>query len=303
MGMDKNSVRSLLNAAESGDCRKLEECLTKSPVNAINDQSQTALHFAAANGHQKAVRLLITKGATLDCRNWCDWTPLMYAAYYGHVNVVTYLVESKVDINVCNSRLVTPLICAARCGHTGVIEVLLDHGASVMPIKRVERNEDTGDKIISSPTTALMAAAQHGHHGIVSLLMQYGLPVDYENPYTGYTALMLSAINGHTKIVELLVEKGAANANLVNARNQTAYALSLLRKRTDVAAYLSERTQKRIEEIPTKFPPIIMAAKSGEYHFLTLHLCDSSLVENVVTYLVVLVKQSTANLKDLKSKN
>ncbi|XP_066923580.1 ankyrin repeat and SAM domain-containing protein 6-like [Clytia hemisphaerica] len=231
------------------------------------------LHFAAANGRQNAVRFLVTKGASLEFPNWCGWTALMYASYYGHSEIVSYLIENKAQVNACNSRLVTPLICAARCGKTAVIEILLQNGAYIVP-KVVEKTPTSqlSNKEPNMPTpvwrppmTALMAAAQHGHHGICSMLMTYNAPIDYQNEANGYTALMLAAVNGHAKIVELLIQTGSADANIVNCRNQTAYVLSILRKRTDVENYLKSRTTRVTKEITTKShqPPIIQAARTG----------------------------------------
>ena len=277
MSIDKISVRGFLQAAETGDLKKLEIFVKHLDINVVNEQSQTALHFAAANGKQNAVRFLVTKGAALECANWCGWTPLMYASYYGQSEVVSYLIENKAHVNVCNSRLVTPLICAARCGHKSVIEILLQNGASIDPSTFVQPPTSQEIKAIQQmnlpvlpnisrrpPMTALMAAAQHGHLGIVSLLMTYNAPIDYQNEVNGYTALMLAAVNGHIKIVEFLIETGSADANIVNCRNQTAYVQAILRKRTDVENYLKSRTTRMTREIQqAQYPPIINAARTG----------------------------------------
>jgi len=302
MSLDKNSIRGFLQAAEAGDLRKLESYLKKLSVNEILDeQSQSALHYAAANGHLNAVRYLVTKGAALDHANWCGWTPLMYASYYGHTNVVSYLIENKAEINVFNSRLVTPLICAARCGHKAVIEILLEHAAQIDPkeikippisqefktLAQIEMPEVATLQQPKLPMTALMAAAQHGHLGIVSLLVQYGSPIDYQNSVNGYTALMLSAMNGHIKIVEFLVETGGADANIVNYRNQTAFILSILRRRSDVETYLSSRTLVRVPETPKQFPPIIIAAKSG---FISFYFKKNLNVNVYILYMLITMK-------------
>ena len=277
MSIDKISVRGFLQAAETGDVKKLELFLRHLDINVVNEQSQTALHFAAANGKQNAVRFLVTKGAALECANWTGWTPLMYASYYGQSEVVSYLIENKAKVNVCNSRLVTPLICAARCGHKSVIEILLQNGASIDPssfiqpptsqeVKAIQKVNHQAQTNVSRrpPMTALMAAAQHGHLGIVNLLLTYNAPIDYQNEVNGYTALMLAAVNGHIKIVKFLIETGSANANTVNCRNQTAYVLSKVRKRADVENYLESRTTRMTREIQqAQYPPIINAARTG----------------------------------------
>nr|XP_012553566.2 ankyrin repeat and SAM domain-containing protein 6 isoform X1 [Hydra vulgaris] len=253
MNIDQNLVKSLLNASERGDLAKTELCLKSVAVDSIDDQSHTALHFAAANGHETILRELIKKGAGLECRNWCGWTPIMFAAYYGHYNVVSILLQNNADVNIPNSRLATPLTCAARCGQIAIIELLLQNGAKV-------NQTDNPD------VTPLMAAAQHGHTSIVSLLLQYSADIDYKNPHTGYTALMLAACNGHLDVVRLLIEKGGANVNLRNILNQNAYKLSILRRKFDVEKYLSVRTQAIEQMLPIVRPSstLIDVVKSGK---------------------------------------
>ena len=263
INMSIDYKRSLLVASEKGDLNKVENCLKKVPVDVTDEQNQTALHYAAANGHEVVVMHLIKKGAGLECKNYAEWTPLMFASYYGHLNVVALLVHNKAEININNQRLATPLTCAARCGHKAVIEFLLDNGADC------DMNEDKENK---PSVTPLMAAAQHGHTSIVSLLLQYGMNVDYQNPDTGYTALMLAAMNGHLEIVELLVKNGSADVNLHNCRNQTAYQLSVIKQRKNVEEYLRERTKKRVRISPSSSNShynLIDLAKGEELFFLS----------------------------------
>lgn len=50
------------------------------PVDCTDEEGNTALHFAAASGHEHLVRFLLRKGASVDSRNNYGWTPLMQAA-------------------------------------------------------------------------------------------------------------------------------------------------------------------------------------------------------------------------------
>lgn len=63
--MSVEQAKSLIQAAERGELKKVEHCLKTLSINATDDQSQTALHFAAANGHERVVRHLIKKGKTI----------------------------------------------------------------------------------------------------------------------------------------------------------------------------------------------------------------------------------------------
>ena len=49
------------------------------PVNATNDQGETALHGAAYRGAPSVVQYLVEKGAKLDAKDMRGWTPLLVA--------------------------------------------------------------------------------------------------------------------------------------------------------------------------------------------------------------------------------
>ncbi len=100
------------------------------------------LHWAAAGGHVEAVRLLLSKGALVDCRGSAWGTPLQWAAVFGQTNAVTELIEAgaglefqgSVSIHAgnelrCYSVHGTPLHAAAYMGHGEVVAVLIEAGA------------------------------------------------------------------------------------------------------------------------------------------------------------------------------
>ena len=64
INIDPKAVKELLSSASRGDLEHLDNLLTKLkvPLDSVDDQSQTALHYACANGHTKVVRHLIKKG-------------------------------------------------------------------------------------------------------------------------------------------------------------------------------------------------------------------------------------------------
>lgn len=58
-----------------GDVRSIQ-------VDSTDEEGNTALHFAAASGHEHLVRFLLRKGASVDSWNNYGWTPLMQAARF-----------------------------------------------------------------------------------------------------------------------------------------------------------------------------------------------------------------------------
>jgi len=56
-------------------------------------QGRTPLSFAAENGHEAVVSLLLEKGANLETKDNNDWTPLLYAKLNEHGGVLKLLHE------------------------------------------------------------------------------------------------------------------------------------------------------------------------------------------------------------------
>ena len=85
--------------------------------------------FAARNGHEAVVKLLLEKGAELETKNTDGRTPLSYAARNGHEAVVELLLEKGAELETKDKDGETPLSYAARNGHEAVVKLLLEKGA------------------------------------------------------------------------------------------------------------------------------------------------------------------------------
>ena len=123
---------------------------------------ETPLSFAAQNGHEGIVKLLLeredVKPDTLD--TIYGQTPILRAAGSGHEGIVKLLLGRK-DVNPDTPDPIhgwTPLSQAASCGYEGVVKLLLDR-------KDVNPNNPT-----KSGQTPLTLATENGHDNIVELL-------------------------------------------------------------------------------------------------------------------------------------
>ncbi|HEY4361323.1 MAG TPA: ankyrin repeat domain-containing protein [Bryobacteraceae bacterium] len=103
-------------------------------------QNQTAIMWAAAEGHPDVVSALIAAHADLKAHTKQGFTPLHFAARVGDLESVKLLLAAGVDINVLtqadveeNSRTAsggyTPLLIATLRAQVDVAQYLLDHGA------------------------------------------------------------------------------------------------------------------------------------------------------------------------------
>jgi uncharacterized protein len=112
-------------------------------------RDQSAVMWAAAEGHAEMVAFLVSKRADLTVRARAnDWatqitseprvqyrptgglTPLLYAARAGCLGCVSAIVEAGADVDRPNPDGMTPMMMALDNRYPGVARYLLDHGAN-----------------------------------------------------------------------------------------------------------------------------------------------------------------------------
>lgn len=90
----------------------------------INHPGWTPLHYAAANGHNEIVSLLLEHSAYIDAEAPNKTTPIMMAVRGGHIRTVKLLLDEGADINVKNDRGLGVLEFAEMNNHTEIVEGL-----------------------------------------------------------------------------------------------------------------------------------------------------------------------------------
>lgn len=99
----------------------------KLQLDARANNGDTALMLAAWLEKVDWVSELIFAGASV---NQSGWTALHYAAAVGHEQIVAVLLENKADVNAHSPNQTTPLMMAARKGSVPVARLLLQAGAN-----------------------------------------------------------------------------------------------------------------------------------------------------------------------------
>jgi ankyrin repeat protein len=197
-GVPKSGRTPLSFAAENGHENIVKILLERgAEFKSIDiDHKMTALLYAAENGHENIVKLLLENGANFDSRDHRDMTSLSEAFKNGHDHIVTLLLENGAEFDPEDEeKYQTPLLWAAENGDEAIVKLLLEKGA----------NFDSRDHEGGTP---LSWAAENGHEAIVKLLLEKGANFDSRD-YEGGTPLSWAAENGHEAIVKLLLEKGA----------------------------------------------------------------------------------------------
>ncbi len=135
----KNAIRALTNvfegnllayAAARGDTKHVVELLSTLPqaqpltINHQDSHGMTALHWAAAQGHDDIVKLLLDLGANIDLQNVQGNTPLHLAARNGNLSTVQLLLVRGANATLANANGQTPLALAHQYHHPDVVAFL-----------------------------------------------------------------------------------------------------------------------------------------------------------------------------------
>ena len=222
------------------------------------------LYFAAVNGHDVVVKVLLDKGADVNQGNNSGSSPLYHASNNGHVAVVKVLLDKGADVNQGNKEGSSPLYAAAFKGHEAVVTVLLDKGAAVnhqanlegtSPLYiAAERGHETAVKVLLSNGAnvnqadkegdfPLYAAAYWGHEAVVALLLKNGADVNQRDS-KGKSSLHHAALRGHEDIVKVLLDNGT-DVNLSDNDGKKPIDVAKTQKIKDM---LTANTNKKQEE-------------------------------------------------------
>ncbi|MHC4678603.1 MAG: ankyrin repeat domain-containing protein, partial [Planctomycetota bacterium] len=190
-------------------------------IDAKDASGQTALHYAARDGHKEIVEVLLTHGADVDIgekyynrtaaefamwrnhnevaelliANGADISPLHFALHLNDQAKARRLIEGGAEVNRRTPYGTTPLSMAAGAGFTNIARLLISKGADV-------NAKDNWD------WTPLHGAAGDGHKELVELLVLKEADVNAKDG-DGRTPLWYAQQEGHTEVVELLQKHGA----------------------------------------------------------------------------------------------
>lgn len=175
-------------------------------------RGQTALWWAANQGHLPLAEMLIQYGALVDTPDHYGGTPLSTAASAGHLEMVRYLVDQGADIHarLTNIRQVSgqpdgrkAFHLAVRYGHLPVVEYLIEAG-------------NDPDERGGSGYTSLMLAVQNNSYKLADLLIQRGADVNAKHTgpggyiaLRGWTPVVFAVSGGLVRMTKLLIRAGA----------------------------------------------------------------------------------------------
>lgn len=164
-------------------------------LSAPDENGWTPLHLAALNGQRPMIELLISLGASPNCRDNIGRSPLHLAAREGHYEAIRCLLDRGADVNARNKFGTTPLHEAAAMNRLDTAKLLISRGASVNAA-----NSIFGD-------TPLHYAVIGGYEEMARILIRNGAKTGIRNK-KGETALQIAESSGRGKMVEILRNSG-----------------------------------------------------------------------------------------------
>ena len=165
-------------------------------INALGGKYGTALVAASSNSHEVVARVLVEKGADVNCYGGSVFgSPLEAACYSGCEPIIHLLIQKGADVNSQRKNHDTALQRVCQFGHESQVLLLLESGANV--------NAYGGGY-----GYALAAASERGHFAIVDLLLKHGANVNARGGQYG-SVLQAAASRGFESIVQLLLDSGA----------------------------------------------------------------------------------------------
>ena len=220
--------------------------------NTVNGETGAfPLLLAAQNGHDKAVALLLDKGAKPDQVNEDGAFPLLLAAWEGHDKAVVRLLDKGAEPNRVDKDGAFPLLMAAENGHDKVVALLLDKGAEPDRV-----HKETG-------AFPLLQAAQNGYDQAVARLLAKGAEPNRVHKETGAFPLFQAAHNGHDQAVARLLAKGA-EPNRVDKDGRFPLLMATQNGHDKVVArLLAKGAEPNRVHKETGTSPLLMAAQNG----------------------------------------
>ncbi|XP_073933367.1 ankyrin repeat and death domain-containing protein 1B isoform X2 [Castor canadensis] len=201
--------RSFQNAAKSNNLDLMNKLFEKKVnINAVNNMSRTALHFAVARNNLSAVDFLLSHKASVDIADKHGLTVLHLAAWSGSFEIMLMLVKAGADQRAKNQDGTNALHFAAQSNNVNIVEYLIKD----LHLKDLNQPDELN-------VSVLQIATQHGHTSLVNFLLSENVDL-HQRMECKESPLHLAVINNHITVVNSLL--GAQHdADILSQRQQT----------------------------------------------------------------------------------
>ncbi|KAJ6009866.1 hypothetical protein N7522_004882 [Penicillium canescens] len=225
----------LIWAAERGRVRSMQKLLDQDPDPAKLINGKGAVHYAATEGHEEAVELLLKAGVPVSMPDEILRTPLNLATLQNHEHVVRFLLASGAGHTARPAdndwEWGGALTDSVMEEFESVARALLEAGKRAPP----EHANDVKQWIYAQ----LCLAASYGKCNMMKLLLEFDgathLPeVEYQPP------VHLAAAGGHMDALQLLLDHGA-DISVVDVEGDTIMHHAAVGGDEEILRFLMDR--------------------------------------------------------------
>lgn len=243
----------------------------------LKEPSMDEEHELARTLKIKAVKLLISKGADVNARDYLGRTPFDGAILWGSVDTIKILLENGANPNVQDEFGSFLLHEVVADNYPDVVKLLLDYGADA-------------NMVDAFGQTPLHEAAWNDCKEMIDLIIAKGADINVPDR-NGDTPLHVAALNGYTELYNLLVAKGAdIHAKNDQGKTPVDYANSRLPQEVVI---LSEDKSKPYSVIITNLKNIRRFLKSEMIDFDQIWIPEKSDIEGLVPALRTCLEKKT----------
>lgn len=205
--LDCNGWTPLLHAAANGYVGIIAKLLDKGAnieAKSYWGDRETALHFAALEGQEAVVKILVERGAELEIKSQSRSTALHFAVEFEKEPIVKFLIDRGANVNTQRDNEIGnfAIHLAIQNEDERILVLLLENGAKITSRNRC------GD------TALHLAVADISRHEMVKVLLEKGADFAIRNQ-RDETPVHLAATNNNTEAVFRMLRMGAAT--VVNA--------------------------------------------------------------------------------------
>lgn len=183
--------------------------------NVRNANGETPIFNAIKSDSTSTIDLLMGKGSQKNARDYLGNTPLHACVRWDSRNSAMKLIQWKSDLDVQNLAGKTPLAQAARSGRMAMVTLLTENGANI------DATDATGK-------TVLIDAIQSRNIEIVSYLVKKGASPHIQEMY-GRNAFHEVALTGNKEMISL-IQKAGGNPLARDTQGITPFSIILQRE-------------------------------------------------------------------------
>ncbi|CAH3039511.1 unnamed protein product [Pocillopora meandrina] len=299
---------SLLHfVAVSGNVIIIETMLSKGlDINArgktMCNDGTTPLMVAAVTGKERAVNLLLSKGADPHLKNFMGKNLLHAAAEGGNTSIVERALSFDIDIDSKDEGSATPLIIAVKGNHVEVVKYLLQRGADISltygpdkgNVLHIASQEGSVAVIIEmllsydlrpdprdgEGNTPLAYAAAFGQIEAVNCLLEHGAD-PFLKGQNGWSLLHFAAQSGNVVIIETMLSKGLDIDSRAQSLGITPAMVSIRFGKLEALKYLLEKgADGSLKTSEGQFSHLSLAVKAGSVAAIELLLSHGCSIDD-----------------------